>query len=433
MKIMELIACAPWREAVTYRDTWPYEYVVIRKDGQQELLVAFCSRIARGEGVERRFFHRTQKYLFLGEYKYWAMQDEDDIILNRALLYKDRRDFVIRRGDTGKRMETGSAGSEEMTEEVDVRELWPDEARDFTPRLAQNLDLLGDELGMELELVSQEESVGRFYLDILTKDVNSGTLVAIENQLEWSDHGHLGQLLTYAAEFDARVVVWVANWFNNEHGQTINWLNKWTSDAIGFYGVAAWAAKSEGSAPTPRLCVAASPSVEWTNRDDQSDMLPRTSRLRGFFQSLRKDLWRTEFVAGTPVGRNFYGNGIQGFASTLSEDITYQASLEGDNDAWVSLYLGAAGDKRANWIFDTLQKEKDRIEASFDDADSLEWLRNDGTGYSGVHVRTDCSIDDPPEKLEETRAWMIERLIQFRAVFEPRLEKILDEIADDER
>ena len=99
----------------------------------------------------------------------------------------------------------------------------------------------------------------------------------------------------------------------------------------------------------------------------------------------------------------------------------------------VSLYLGAAGDKRANWIFDTLQKEKDRIEASFDDADSLEWLRNDGTGYSGVHVRTDCSIDDPPEKLEETRAWMIERLIQFRAVFEPRLEKILDEIADDER
>ena len=76
MEIMELIACAPWREAVTYRDTWPYEYVVIRKDGQQELLVAFCSRIARGEGVERRFFHRTQKYLFLGEYKYWAMQDE---------------------------------------------------------------------------------------------------------------------------------------------------------------------------------------------------------------------------------------------------------------------------------------------------------------------------------------------------------------------
>ncbi len=109
--IMELIASAPWREAVTYRETWPHEYVVVRKDGQQDLLAAFCERIERGEGVECRFFHQTRPYLFLGDYKYWIMVEccevdldaEEDEVLNRARLYRDRRDFVIQPGDTGRR------------------------------------------------------------------------------------------------------------------------------------------------------------------------------------------------------------------------------------------------------------------------------------------------------------------------------------------
>ena len=86
--------------------------MVIKKDGQQALLAAFCARIARGEGVECRFFHQKRKYLFLGEYKYWTMTecpdidlDADDDVLNRALLYHDRRDFVIQQGDTGRREE----------------------------------------------------------------------------------------------------------------------------------------------------------------------------------------------------------------------------------------------------------------------------------------------------------------------------------------
>ena len=337
MGIMDLIVRAHWREAVNYRDTWPHEYVVIEKDGQQELLASFHHRISQGEGVECRFFDRTQKYLFLGERKYWAMQDDDETILNRALLYKDRRDFLIREGDPGTARRIEAVDSEEMIEDVDVREFWPNEARDFTPWLAKNMGLLGEKLGMELELVSQEEPVGPYYLDILAKDVNDGGLVAIENQLEWSDHIHLGQLLTYAAEFDARVVIWVAGEFDNEHGEAINWLNKWTSDAIGFYGIEVGVNKVENSPPTPYLDVAVSPSVEWKNRDDQSGLLPRTAKLRSFFQSLRKELWRTEFTDGTPVGMNYYSDGSQEFASTLDECINYQASLEGDADAWVSL------------------------------------------------------------------------------------------------
>ena len=107
--IMVLIAQAPWREAVTYRHTWPHEYVVIKKDRQEDLLAAFCQRIQGGEGVECQFFGQKRPYLFLGDHKYWIMTecsdidlDADDYVLNRALLYRDRRDFTIQPGDTGK-------------------------------------------------------------------------------------------------------------------------------------------------------------------------------------------------------------------------------------------------------------------------------------------------------------------------------------------
>ena len=111
MKITDLIAAAPWREAVTYRDTWPHEYVLTEGDGQQELLDAVCERFRAGEGVASRFFSMNNTYLFIGEYKYWLMSDYNDIdpyndeggyVLNRARLYRDRRDFVIQPGDTGR-------------------------------------------------------------------------------------------------------------------------------------------------------------------------------------------------------------------------------------------------------------------------------------------------------------------------------------------
>ena len=106
--IMALIGRAPWREAVTYSNTWPHEYVMVKKDDQQDLLAAFCARIKRGEGVTCSFFGEERQYLFLGGHKYWTMTEcgdidleADDYVLNRALLYKDRRDFEIGPGDKG--------------------------------------------------------------------------------------------------------------------------------------------------------------------------------------------------------------------------------------------------------------------------------------------------------------------------------------------
>ena len=111
LDLTELIARAPWREAVTYRDTWPHEYVLTEKDNQRELLDAVCTRIIADEGVACHFFRMNNTYLFIGDYKYWLMtdydgidpyNDEGDYVINRARPYRDRHDFVIQPGDTGK-------------------------------------------------------------------------------------------------------------------------------------------------------------------------------------------------------------------------------------------------------------------------------------------------------------------------------------------
>ena len=110
LKITELIGRAPWREAVTYRKTWPHEYVLSGKDSQRELFELVCARFRAGEGVECQFFSMHNTYLFLGGHKYWLMTHWDELrldkghnyVLNRAPLYRDRRDFVIQPGDTGK-------------------------------------------------------------------------------------------------------------------------------------------------------------------------------------------------------------------------------------------------------------------------------------------------------------------------------------------
>ena len=111
MTLVELIAAAPWREAVTYRETWPHEYVLLLKDGQRELFEAVCQRMRDGEALEGSFMGRRLPYLFVGDYKYWFMTPFDEIdldgkedyVLNRGKLYRDRRDFDIQPGDSGRR------------------------------------------------------------------------------------------------------------------------------------------------------------------------------------------------------------------------------------------------------------------------------------------------------------------------------------------
>ena len=374
---MDLIARAPWRQAVTYRETWPHE---------------------------------------------------DDYVLNRALLYRDRRDFVIGPVDTGTR--GGDAAMEEpeieSVEMVDVRKKWRDEARDFTPWLAKNLDLLGKALDVKLECPEQEVPVGPFSLDILAKEVDRGVKVAIENQLEWTDFSHLGQLLTYAAGVDAGIAIWVAPEFRYEHAEALDRLNEWTCDGIEFYGVQVRVIKIGNSLPAPEFRLVVYPGG-W-NKDialSSEEISPITQQLHAFFQPLIDDLIRTGFADKAPVQR--FGRTGRHFYIRSRRDIAYAASLEGENDAWVTLHIETEdGKERTKEIFDTLRKDQEQIEQSI--GAELDWRRYDPHTFSSISLRRDGSIDDPPEKLAATREWMLEYLPRLKEVMEPRMEAIMAEL-----
>lgn len=148
---------------------------------------------------------------------------------------------------------------------VPLRQVWENEATGFTTWLAQpdNLAVLSETLGLTLNVLGQEERVGPFRADILCRDSDSEQFVLIENQLEQTDHGHLGQLLTYAAGLKAVTVVWVAAKFREEHRAALDWLNDATRDGLNFFGVEVKLYRIGSSAPAPFFDVVSQPN-NWT-------------------------------------------------------------------------------------------------------------------------------------------------------------------------
>ena len=112
-----------------------------------------------------------------------------------------------------------------IIKKLELRDIWASESSDFTPWLAKedNIVLLGDDIGIDLEVESQEKSVGPFRADILARDINTNHYVLIENQLELTNHNHLGQIMTYAAGLDAFSIIWIAKSFTEEHRAALDW------------------------------------------------------------------------------------------------------------------------------------------------------------------------------------------------------------------
>ncbi|WP_219928779.1 hypothetical protein [Flavobacterium album] len=119
---------------------------------------------------------------------------------------------------------------------VTARQKWISEAKDFTPWLAQNILSLSNAVGIELEVENIEVKCGPYSADILAKDTATSKFVVIENQLEKTDHDHLGKAITYASVLDASTIIWIATNFTEEHKKALDWLNDHTSDEIHFMG-----------------------------------------------------------------------------------------------------------------------------------------------------------------------------------------------------
>lgn len=272
-------------------------------------------------------------------------------------------------------------------EEVDIRSVWPDEAKDFTPWLAKNLDLLGSKLGLELELTGTEVAVGSYSLDVLAKEAGD-VCVSIENQLEQTDHRHLGQLLTYAAGHDAKYVVWVARSFKDEHRAAIDWLNQLAPEKAQFYGVEIHAIKIGDSPPAPYFRVVASPDtnflVEGVSPQDDH-------RYRDFFQPLISELGKKGYSAdGSEVDGSHYRSFSSGISSSYSKPprfIGYRAEIY-PKESWakgqagVNLWLRTGSVVVKHRIFDALEVEKAEIEAKL--STDLRWYRRGNDPYGHV-------------------------------------------------
>jgi hypothetical protein len=150
-------------------------------------------------------------------------------------------------------------------EPVDLREEWTSESGDFTPWLADadNLSLLGETIGLDLECEAKEKNVGPFRADILCRDTTTGDWVLIENQLERTDHSHLGQLLTYAAGLKAVTIVWIAQHFTEEHRAVMDWLNEITDERFNFFALEIELWRIVGSPAAPKFNVVCKPN-DWS-------------------------------------------------------------------------------------------------------------------------------------------------------------------------
>ena len=305
--------------------------------------------------------------------------------------------------------------------EDDLRRVWPNEAADFTPWLAENIGRLGEALGMDLEVDAQEASVGSYALDILAHDGN-GRRVVIENQLEDTDHRHLGQLLTYAAGFDANVIVWIARNFQDEHREALDLLNRRTGEDTEFFGIEVELWRIDDSRPAVNFKLVATPN-DWRkqtvsdSRTAASTVSPKRARYRGFFQelidTLRDDHSFTN--ARQALAQNWYR-----FSVGYGQRAQFGANFAAEGRARVELYIASGNTDWNRELFDQLSERQDDIQSEL--GEPLEW---DRLGNPRIAVVRRGSIDDDEETLEEIRAWMVERLLKFKQVFGPRLDELV--------
>ena len=179
-------------------------------------------------------------------------------------------------------------------ERVDVRKAWSHEAHDFTPWLADNLDRLAAELGLELDLEDTERFVGPFRADIVARVPQTDDRVLIENQLEWANLQHLGQVLAYLAGLEARIVIWVATGFLDEHLTAIRWLNENTLGGFAFFAVQVSVVRIGSSQLAPVFEVLERPN-EWHRQVQELNRIVGTSGPAKF----RREFWE-HFAARRP-------------------------------------------------------------------------------------------------------------------------------------
>lgn len=295
---------------------------------------------------------------------------------------------------------------------LDLRSQWAHEALSFTKWLAQpvNLELLSDEVGIGIDFTSVqvEAPVGRYSVDILTQEENTGHKIIIENQLEASDHQHVGQLVTYAAVLEAEYIVWIVREARDEHKQAVEWLNERTDDHVNFFLVQIELWQIEDSPPAPKFNVIARPN-EWvksvrSNVQEGNLSDTRTMQLE-FWQGLR------EYAAGkglklrTPRPQHWYDVAIG--RSDCNVCFTLNTS---EQNLGCELYI--PNDKA---LFESFLEKKDEIEMELGLVGQLSWQPL--PGKKACRIRVFRPFQTGSADKEEGFAWLVEMGAKFKKAF----------------
>jgi hypothetical protein len=299
-------------------------------------------------------------------------------------------------------------------EKVDLREYWKREDTHFTPWLAQeeNITLLGETIGMELEVQGQEANVGPFRADVLCRNTADDTLVLIENQLERTDHGHLGQLITYAAGLDAVTLVWVVQRFTEEHRAALDWLNRITEDNFLFFGLEIELWRIGESVPAPKFNLVVKPN-EWSKTVRDAARSPG-GLSEG--QQAQVEYWTSfgafledqgaRFKPPKPYPSNWMGWGLGRSGVSL---------LAIANKAEVMVGFDVHNARNSSW-FPQLHERKEEIEAEL--GFEMEWQPKPGARISQCRVRRAQGTKDT-KKWPNVHKWMLEKMDAIDRVLRP--------------
>lgn len=313
------------------------------------------------------------------------------------------------------RMTTADLG---RLEQVALRNIWITEAQDFTPWLAQpdNLAVLSDTLGMELATEGTERGVGPFRADILCRDTLDDSWVLIENQLERTDHSHLGQLLTYAAGLQTVTIVWVAEKFTDEHRAALDWLNEITNEKFRFFGLEIELWRIGDSPAAPKFNIVSRPN-DWVKTTREAvRKIPDSSLQNERFWDKLDQLFeergsKTRVRTSRTLPWTAYRLGLADFhvEATLrrqAKDIEVHLRLKGPH---------------SKTHFALLEKEKEAIEGEIGAA--LEWAEMPDQEVSRINLRLDADPTDESQWTTQLK-WTAETLEKFDSAFRERVRSL---------
>lgn len=315
--------------------------------------------------------------------------------------------------------------------QVPLRSAWESEASHFTPWLAQpeNISILGDAIGIQLEVEAEEKDVGPFRADILCKDTTTDAWVLIENQLDKTDHKHLGQIITYASGLEAVVIIWIAEKFTDEHRGALDWLNQLASKKLQCFGIEIELLRIDDSPPAPRFNVVARPN-DWTrgvstgaNQLEDSDITPGKRQQVDFWNDFAAFLrmQKTALKPRKSAPRHWmdFALGRAGIHLSAVFSNTDKSDQNAGGEVRAEVLIKDAS-RGPTW-YKQLEGEHESIEREF--GEPLQWIQNPDAVQRKIFVRLSADVSNRVE-WPRLHSWLFEKLDRLYLVFADRVRRL---------